>query len=206
VGVVGDVLNRSLEWKTRPFFYASHASNPGQASVVVHSNLPTRTLHEVVTKAVRAIDREQPVAIRTFSSGIEQSLRGRQSMLMLVNAFAVVALVLAGLGIYGVMAYTIGQRQRELGIRMALGASQPNVIALVMRDGLRLIVVGLATGLLAACAGARVIAFMLFGVSAYDPLVFVVVIGAIAVVAIASCWFPARTAAHVDPMQALRAD
>jgi predicted permease len=204
VGVVADVLNRSLEWENQPFFYAPALD--GQASVVVRTNLPSRSLHQLVTKTVRAIDADQPVTIHTLTSGIEKSVRGRQSMLVLVNTFAGVALVLACLGIYGVMAYTIAQRKREIGIRMAFGASQPDVVALVMRDGLPLIVAGLGAGLLAACAGARLVASMLFGVSPYDPLVFTTVVLALAAVAIASCWFPARSAARADPVTALRAE
>ena len=127
-------------------------------------------------------------------------------MLVLVNVFAVVALLLACLGIYGVMAYTIGQRQRELGIRMALGASQPNVISLVLRDGFRLALFGLAGGLIAALAGARLIATLLFGISAHDPVVFMSVTIALATFTALACWLPARRAAHVDLIRALRAD
>jgi ABC-type antimicrobial peptide transport system permease subunit len=206
VGVVGEIRNRSLEGPPRSHFYAPHAFDARQASVVVRSDLPMVTLRDVITKTVRTIDADQPVAIRTLASGVAQSLEGRQSMLMLVNAFAAVALVLACLGIYGVMAYTIGQRQRELGIRMALGASQPNVIALVLRDGMRLALVGLGAGLIAAIAGARLIASMLFGVSAHDPVVFTAVTLALAAIALFACWLPARRAAHADPMQALRAE
>jgi putative ABC transport system permease protein len=206
VGIVGEIRTRSLEGGPRPFFYGAFAFNPGQASVVVRSSLPPRTLHEVITTAVRSLDPDQPVLIRTLTAGIEQSLRGRQSMLWLVNVFAAVALLLACLGIYGVMAYTIGQRRRELGIRMALGASQPNVISFVMRDGLRLATFGLVGGLIAALAGARLIATMLFGVSAHDPAVFIAVGVALAAFSALSCWVPARRAARVDLIRALRAD
>jgi ABC-type antimicrobial peptide transport system permease subunit len=127
-------------------------------------------------------------------------------MLTLIDAFAIVALALACLGIYGVMAYTIGQRQRELGIRMALGASQPNVIRLVLRDGLRLALLGLGLGLIGAAASAQAIASLLFGVSAHDPFVFRTVTMLLVVVATIACWLPARRAVRVDPLTALRAE
>ena len=173
---------------------------------MIRSELPPATLHARVTKTVQAVDPNQPVAIRTITSGINRSLRGRQSMLMLVNAFAGSALILACLGIYGVMAYTIGQRQREMGIRMALGASQPNVIALVLRDGLHLALVGITGGVVAAAGGAHLIESFLFGVGAHDALVYITVVAVLAVLAVMSCWFPARRAAHVNPINALRAD
>lgn len=206
VGVVGDIRNRSLERSPSPIFYGPHAFNPGQASIVVRSDLPAPVLRDLVTRTVRGVDADQPVAIQPLSVGIEKSVEGRQSMMVLVEAFAIVALVLACLGIYGVMAYTINQRQRELSIRMALGASQPNVVGLVLRDGLRLALIGLGIGLLAAMAGAQLIASLLFGVSAHDPWVFVSVPIVLMVVAWFACWLPARRAAHADPIQALRAD
>jgi predicted permease len=206
IGVVGEIRNRSLEGPTQPYFYGPFAFDPAQASVVVRSNLPLATLRELVTKTVRSLDPDQPVAIRTLTSGVEQSVRGRQSLMLLVDAFAATALVLACLGIYGVMAYTIGQRQRELGIRMALGASQPNVVGLVLRDGLRLALVGLVAGLIAAAIGSRLIASMLFGVGANDPMVFAIVACSLGAIAFVGCWLPARRAARVDPITALRAE
>jgi predicted permease len=203
-GIVGDVRSRRLDLEPRGGFYAPQVHRPDQASVLVRSSLPERALDDQITAAVRTIDPNQPVAIRTLRSGIEQSLRGRQTMLMLVNVFAAIALVLACLGIYGVMAYTIGQRRREMGIRMALGASRPDVIALVLSDGCRLAAVGLGAGLVAAALGARLIASLLFGVSAHDPLVYSTVALVLTVVALASCWFPARAAAQADPIRALR--
>jgi putative ABC transport system permease protein len=160
----------------------------------------------MITKTVRALDPDQPVNIRPLTSGIDRSLRGRQSMMLLVDAFAAIALTLACLGIYGVMAYTIGQRQRELSIRIALGASRPNVVALVLRDGLRLALIGLGAGLVGAAFGAQVIASQLFGISAHDPLVFATVALALAIIAAVACWLPARRAARADPIAALRAD
>ena len=206
IGVVGQIHYRSLEGPAQTFFYAPHAFDPAQASVIVRSSLPVSTVRDVVTKTVRALDPDQPVAIRTLTAGVEQSVHGRQSMMLLVDAFAATALVLACLGIYGVMAYTIGQRQRELSIRMALGASQPNVVGLVLRDGLRLALIGLGAGLVAALIGAQLLASLLFGVSARDPIVFTTVAVALGSIALAACWLPARRATKVDPLVALRAE
>lgn len=206
VGIVGEVRNRSLEGPARGALFAPHAFNPGQVSVVVRSSLPLVTLQEVLAKTVRAVDPDQPVAVRLLTSGIQQSLRGRESMLALVNAFAAVALLLACLGIYGVMAYTVGQRRRELGIRMALGASQPNVLALILKDGMRLVLFGLGAGVIAAVTGGRLITSMLVGVSAYDPAVIGIVVVTLGAVALAACWIPARRAARIDPIQSLRGE
>lgn len=206
VGIIGEIRNRTLEGPSRGALFAPHVFNPAQVSIVVRSSLPLATLQDRLTKTVRAIDPDQPVAVRLLTGGIERSLRGRQSMLTLVNAFAAVALVMACLGIYGVMSYTVGQRRRELGIRMALGASQPNVLALVLKDGMWLVIVGLVIGLAAAVIGGRLITSMLVGVSAYDPAVICAVVLALGLVALLACWIPARRAARIDPIQSLRAE
>jgi predicted permease len=206
VGVAVDCRSRALEGGNARYFYLPFGLSSGRASILVRSTLPPRTLHETVMKNVRVLDPAQPATVRKISDGIGRSLRGRQTVLVLVNAFAAIALILACIGIYGVMAYTIGQRQRELSIRMALGASQPNVVGLVLRDGLRLSSIGLVAGIIGAIAGARLIAALLFGVSAHDPLVFATASCALAAIAAVACWLPARRAASADPMQALRAD
>lgn len=206
IGVVGNWKFRSLEGTAARFFYLPFVFNSGRASVIVRSGLPVRQLEETLRTNVRALDPNQPVAMRALTEGIAQSLRGRQSVLLLVNGFASVALVLACLGIYGVMAFTIARRQREVGIRMALGASPPSVVALVLRDGLRPAAAGLIAGVVAAALAAHLIASQLFGISPRDPKVFCAATAAAAVIALFACWFPARRAAKVDPVIALRAD
>lgn len=206
VGIAADARFRSIEGGHARFFYLPLGHVGGRASVLVRSSLAAGTLQEMLTKGVRALDPAQPVALRSMPDGIGQTLRGRRTVVILINSFAAIALVLACLGIYGVMTYTIGQRQRELGIRMALGASQPNVVALVLRDGLRLAALGLGLGVVAAMAGGQLIESLLFGVSSYDPLVYAVALSALALIAIVACWLPARRATSVDPLVALRED
>jgi putative ABC transport system permease protein len=121
-------------------------------------------------------------------------------------AFATLALVLAAIGVYGVMSYAVARRTQEVGIRMALGARRGQVLAMVLREGMRTIVIALIVGLVVAVATTRLLSSQLFGVSAVDPLTFAVVPVLLAVVALAACYLPARRASRVDPIVALRAD
>ena len=154
-----------------------------------------------------SIDPDQPVANqRPLEEDIGRTLRGKRAMLGLVFTFAMGALLLACIGIYSVIAFTVGQRERELGIRMALGASPSGVLAMVFRQGMQLALIGLGAGLIAAVAGARAIESLLFGISAYDPIVFVIVAVVLAAAAATACWLPALRATKIDPMVTLRAE
>jgi ABC-type antimicrobial peptide transport system permease subunit len=125
--------------------------------------------------------------------------------LTLLGAFALLALGLASVGLYGVLSYLVGQRQREIGVRLALGAARADVVTMVLREGLVLMLVGAALGLPAAVALARGLGNLLFEVSPWDPMTFVAVVALLLVVTLLACWLPARRAAKVDPMLALRA-
>ena len=207
VGVVGDVRERSLEMGRESHFYLPSQTNPWTPAVIVRTRGSTQDSLKAIREAVVAIDPDQPLAnLNPLAKDIGRTLHGKRAMLGLVFTFALGALFLACLGVYGVMAFTVSQRERELGIRMALGASLAGVMKMVFRDGMRLALMGLGAGLIAAVCGARLIESLLFGVSAYDPIVFATIAVVLTTVAAIACWLPARRATKVDPMIALRAE
>jgi putative ABC transport system permease protein len=171
----------------------------------------TRGDAEAVTPAarnvIRSLDPEQPVAdVRPMESLIGTSVARARFNTLLLTIFAVVALLLAGVGIYGVMAYSVAQRTNEIGVRMALGARATDVLRLVVRRGMTLALAGVALGMAASFALTRVMETLLFNVSATDPLTFAGIPLLLAFVALLACLIPARRAAKVDPMVALRCE
>jgi putative ABC transport system permease protein len=153
------------------------------------------------------VDRAQPVCkIRSMESVVDRDLAPRRFTARLTAGFALLALLLALIGVYGVMSYVVAQRTREIGIRMALGAARGEMVRLVLGRGLRIVAVGTGLGLVAAYAGARAIESQLFGVPAADLTTFVSVPLVLVVVAAVACWVPARRAARVDPAIALSAE
>ena len=151
------------------------------------------------------MDKDQPLAnVRTLESLLVRSIAPRRFNLLVLGLFALVALLLGAVGLYGVMSYSVTQRTHEIGIRMALGAQTRQVLKLVVQQGMAMALIGVAIGLIAAFALTRLMESLLFEVSATDPLTFVVVAVLLAVVALLACWIPARRAAKVDPMIALR--
>lgn len=207
VGLVGDVRERSLEMPGEAHFYLPSRAIPWTPAIIVRTKGSTHAILKSIREKILSLDPDQPLAnLRTLEDDIERTLRGKRAMLGLVFTFAMGALFLACIGIYGVMAFTVSQRERELGIRMALGASLPDVMKMVFSDGMRLALIGLGSGLIGAVGGARLIESLLFGVSAYDPLVFVTIAAVLTTVSAIACWFPARRATKVDPLVALRAD
>jgi putative ABC transport system permease protein len=151
------------------------------------------------------VDRDLPLArIMTMNQLIESSMGQRRLSTALLGVFAGIALVLASLGIYGVMSYTVAQRTRELGVRVALGASRQNVLGMVLRQGMTLAVIGVAIGLAGAAALTRFMASQLYDIRATDPLTFATVTGVLAVVALGATLVPALRATRVDPIVALR--
>jgi putative ABC transport system permease protein len=154
---------------------------------------------------VQAIDKDQPIYnVRTMDDVVMNSLGTRRLSMQLFAVFAGAALLLAAIGIYGVMAYSVTQRTQEIGIRMALGAQRSDVLALVIRQGMMLTVIGVVVGLAGAFALTRLMANLLFGVAATDPLTFVVIPLLLLIVATMATYFPARRAMKVDPVTALR--
>jgi putative ABC transport system permease protein len=156
---------------------------------------------------VWALDRDQPVtSVRTLDAIVARAQANRRFTTLLLSLFSIVALVLAGIGVYGVIAYSTAQRTQEIGIRMALGAARGHVLRMVVGEGLKIGAAGLVLGVAASLALTRLMSGLLFGVSERDPLTFVALPLALLAVAAAAAWIPARRALQVDPMVALRTE
>jgi putative ABC transport system permease protein len=212
VGVVGDVKYEGLDAPTDPTLYVPF-NEDGWALFSRSMFLAVRTSADPasITSALRAqlaaLDKDLPLTdVRTMPERMDESVNQPRFRTVLLGLFAGVALLLAALGIYGVLAYSVSQRTREIGIRMALGANPGRVVALVVARGMVLVGIGLAVGLAGALALTRLMSSLLFAVSARDPQSFAVVSMVLAVVALMACYLPARMAARVDPMIALRSE
>jgi len=207
IGVVGDVRHGGLDAKTEMGFYVSYLQSPARnMELVVRSrSIDPALLSSDVRGAIKEIDKNQLIwEMRTMSRLVAQSVAPRRFNMLLLGAFAFVALVLAIVGIYGVMAYTVTQRTHEIGIRLALGAQTTDVLRLIVTQGMMLALVGVGIGLAGAFATTRLMRSLLYGVSATDPLIFFGVSLLLAFVALVACYIPARRAMRVDPMVALR--
>jgi len=208
VGVVGDIRNRTLNTPPKPAYYLPQSQIPfNQMTLVVKTTTEPHSLASSVTKEVAAIDKDLPLFnMKTMDEYLSASVATPRFNTTLISIFALVALILTIVGLYGVMSYSVAQRTNEIGIRLALGAQTRDVILLIVKQGLRLILVGLAFGLLGAFALTRVIANLLFGVTAKDPVTFVAVAFVLGVVGLVACYIPALRATRVDPMEALRCE
>jgi predicted permease len=207
VGIVGDVHVENLESKPPAIIYVYYQQRPQSASqftVVMRTSLPPATLIPAARKILGDLAPNVPPSLSTFTKVFADSLKARYFNLLLVGVFAATALLLAMAGIYGVMAYSVEQRTREFGVRMALGAEVADVLLLVLRQGLVIGAAGVSVGILGSLALTRIMATLLFGVSATDPLTFAGVTIALVLVALAASYIPARRATKVDPMVALR--
>ena len=205
-GVIGDLRSR-LDQAPKPIIVVPYAQAPIPAmSIGLRSTGSAMSLLPALREALRAVDPNQPLSrAHTLAEVAGESVGERRFQMMLLGIFALVALSLAALGIYGVMAYTVAQRSREIGIRMALGAEQAQVLRMVLLSGLRLAGLGVGFGLAGAIALTRTIAALLYGVSATDPLTLALVSALLFGVALVASWAPARRATRVDPMIPLRA-
>lgn len=216
VGVVADSKSNGLERTTFPGIYIPHQQRQGtlvEGLVGRRMTLLIRTVSEpsnnitALRQALREVEIDQAVAdIKTLPEVLAESIAPQRFRTALLSLFALVAVLLAGLGIYGVMNYSVSQRTREIGIRVALGAETRDVLRMVLRQGLTLALLGVALGIAASLALTRLMKTLLFGVSTTDPLTFVGVALLLIFIALLACWIPAQRATTVDPMIALRTE
>ncbi|HTG17361.1 MAG TPA: FtsX-like permease family protein, partial [Blastocatellia bacterium] len=206
IGVVRDARYVGLDTAVRPMTYWPYPELVYSGmTLVVRTEGEPLALAEAVRREVLAIDNDQPIAdVRTMEAWVSDSVSKARFSTMLLGIFAGVALLLAAVGIFGVMSYAVSERTHEIGLRMALGAQTSDVLALVVRQGMVLALIGVGIGLGAAFVLTRVLASLLYGVSATDPLTFAAIAVLLASVALLACYLPARRAAKVDPMVALR--
>jgi predicted lysophospholipase L1 biosynthesis ABC-type transport system permease subunit len=217
VGIVGDVRERGLDRDLAPVYYVPEAQAPDglvalcnrvvAASWVLRTRGNPAALAGSVQREMLRVDPQLPVAQVCSMARIVAKSTARQNFnMLLLGIFAGVALLLATVGIYGVMAYTVEQRTAEIGIRVALGARQVQMLGLILKHGLLLAGMGVAIGLGAAYGLTRLLAGLLFGVTASDPATFVIVSVILTAVALLACFIPASRAARVDPIVALRCE
>ena len=210
VGIVGDVKEMGLEAPAKPEMFFPYQQMGGTLwniprDLIVRTTGDPLSITPALRQAIWSVDSSQPISnIRTMDEILAEEVAQRRVGMTMLVAFATLALLLASLGIYGVISYSVTQRTQEIGIRMALGASRGDVLRLVMTDGLRLAATGVAIGLGAAFAMTRLMAGLLYGVSASDPRTLAVVTVLLTAVALLACYVPARRATKVDPMIALR--
>ena len=208
VGVVGDVKQTSLatgDPDAGVYIPASQWGGDHEMSVVVRTRLDPIALAPSIKRAIWSVNKDQPVVrVATMSQLLAKSGADRRFVAILFEIFALIALILAAVGIYGVLASNVAERTREIGVRLALGASPPSVLGLVLRQGMRLVVAGVAIGLVVAAAASRVIVSMLFEISHLDMITYGAVAVGLSLVAMIACMVPAWRAARLDPTVALR--
>lgn len=206
VGVVADVKHFGLDIPARPVVYTMYLQNSGaQMSLVLRAASDPASLAPFARREILAVDKDQPISdVRTMQELLSESIASRRFSMLLLALFAAVALILAAVGIYGVMSYSVTQRTHEIGIRMALGAQTRDVLKLIVGQGMIVALAGVVIGLAASFALTRLMESLLFGISATDPLTFFIIPLVLVAVAFGACLVPALRAAKVDPMIALR--
>jgi predicted permease len=207
IGVVGDVRSDDLSKPPRSQHFVPYRQRPERAFfgvLVIRTKIEPGAIGPAARSALRALDPNVLATVQTMDDIRDRSVGSRRFTMLVLSAFAVLGLVLAAIGIYGVLSYSVARRTREIGVRMALGAVRTRVVAMVLRDSLTPVIVGAAVGVAAALIGARLIAALLYGVSATDPLTLAGVVAVLLGVAVVASVVPASRAARVDPIVALR--
>ena len=206
IGVVGDAKHFWLEETQQPQMYGAYSQQPGYfATVVIRTSVEPLSLTEQVRQALWKVDADQPMwKIRTVEFLVNRSVADRKFLLALMGLFASLALILTMIGLYGVISYLVNQRTQEIGIRIALGAQLRDILQMVLKQGMFLVLTGVALGLATAWLTTRLISRLLYQVSATDPVTFVVIAAFLILVALLACYIPARRATKVDPLVALR--
>jgi putative ABC transport system permease protein len=208
VGVVGDAKHYTLNEAQLLQGYVAHAQRPQVfTSIVVRTKGNPTDFARSVREAVWRVDRDQPIwRFRSMDEDLSGVVQSKKTMMWLTGLFALVALLVAVVGVYGVLSYTVAQRTQEVGIRIALGADAARVRRMVIGDGLRLVAVAVVVGLALSIGAGRFLRNQLFGIPATDTLTFVAVTVVLGGVALLACYIPARRASRVDPLVALRMD
>jgi putative ABC transport system permease protein len=206
VGIIGDVKYAGLDQQNKPEMYAPFAQRPWPfMRIVARTKSDPSLLVTAIREAVRSTDKDQPIdKVTTMSSVVSKSIGERRFYMQLLAMFAALAFILASVGVYGVVSYSIAQRTREIGIRVALGAQSRDVLGLVLKEALRLTALGVGLGLAGAFAATRVLRSLLFEVKPTDPATFICLSLLLALVAVLASYIPARRATKVDPLVALR--
>jgi putative ABC transport system permease protein len=206
IGVVGDVRHTGLDSNPRPEFFVPHLQNPfGGMAIVVRTSSDPSAILSAAKDQIREINKDQPFySINTMDALVSKSLGERRFNLLLLCTFAAIALALAGVGIYGLISFSISQRKHEIGVRMALGAGARDITRMVLGEGIVLALAGVGAGIVGALLLTRLLKGFLFGVTPTDPLTFAVISALLVALALVASYVPARRATRVDPMVALR--
>ncbi|HYV06473.1 MAG TPA: FtsX-like permease family protein, partial [Blastocatellia bacterium] len=206
IGVVGDVRHEGLDSDPRTEVFMPHLQAPyGSMTYVVRTTSQPSVSLQAIKNEIWAVNKNLPFSsISTVDELVSRSLGERRFNLILLGAFAGIALTLAGIGIYGLISFSTSRRTHEIGVRIALGAQTRDIMTAVLKEGMLLTTAGLALGLIASIALTRLLSSLLFGITATDPLTFIAISLVLAGVALVACFVPARRATRVDPMIALR--
>jgi putative ABC transport system permease protein len=211
IGIMGDIRNSGLASPPEPQIVVLYSQHPlvnyGFKDIVVRTAANPRLLVPEITAQLHAMDSDMPFAqVQTIDEIVEQQTGGQRFTTLLLGLFAAAGLVLAAVGIYGVVSFLVAQRRRELAVRLAVGASAGNVLWLVLKEGLQMAAIGASMGLIGVWASQKLIARLLFGISPVDPVTFAGSAVFLIAVVMVACWAPAWRAARVDPCTALRAE